>query len=215
MQPVTIKKGGGTAHRGHLAMLHRHLQEPLRWSSGEPGGGSVRWLWVAVVALGFVSAFTEPALALSCPSPETTIATMDVVATGQVVSVPLRRVVHLKVQRYYKGYGPALLSARLRGVANLDDWIHQPSVGDELLIGFTQERETLVNGPCHLYLRLRGDSLPASLSELLGPGQEPVPGTTLTPPRWWPDWLPVLAAAVGVVVVVAVAARLWERWNNR
>lgn len=130
------------------------------------------------LVLGLVSA--RPARALTCVPLSETIPRLDVAVEGKVLAIPGDGTVRLRVNRYYKGTGPAVLVGQVDGLAQGTgrmDWQRAPRVGDRLLIGFTEDMGKPRNTVCNLFEYLApGEEPPAPLREWLGPGQPPEGG---------------------------------------
>ncbi|MFZ5814620.1 MAG: hypothetical protein ACOY93_04900 [Bacillota bacterium] len=150
------------------------------------------------------------ARALSCIHPTEVYDSMDVVVRATVTARPSKNQITLTVDRYYKGTGPILLHAAIRGFDPDDQWMNEPQVGRSYLIGFRQEEGGLVNQPCDIFMEGPDDRLPADLRAKMGVGTLPNPSIPpSTPPEagGGTNWSrPLLLGAAGVLLA---AGAVW------
>lgn len=177
----------------------------------------MRKRWVVLLAISaFVTGagVARPSLALSCIPLADVVAKMDVIVRGKMIAIPAEGTVELAVSKYYKGgSGPPRLQGQVFGLGRGQrmDWNDVPAVGDELVIGFVKQGNTLENGPCNLFVQVKpGQQAPDSVQSLLGPGQAPqgavVPQGSLA--LSWP-------LLVSLAIVVIAATLVWRHRTSK
>lgn len=189
-----------------------------------------RFVTAAVVLVLIGLGVSRSVDALSCIPLADVVARMDVIVRGTITAIPETRVLELAVSRYYKGgSGPAQVRAEVAslGQGQRMDWYSLPKVGDELIIGFVNRGDSLVNEACHLFVQLEGGQAPPEdIKTLIGEGQAPdrgeqphqvhSPGTaepeleSADPARNALMW----ASAAGLMIIGLASWMIW-RWRRR
>lgn|GEM_PF-5355540 len=191
----------------------------------------VRWLVVASMVLALIGlGLPRSVEVLTCTPLADVVAKMDVIVRGKIAAIPSNGVLELEVSRYYKGgSGLTHLRAEVAGLRQGQrmDWMSDPKVGDELIIGFVKRGDALVNEACNLFVQLEsGQELSQKVENYIGEGQAPVGGAQPQPvqesrraelgrERIDQSLNTVVRAAGAGLMVVGLASWLVWRWRRR